>query len=400
MKEEIKVPAVGESITTGILSAWHKQNGEQVEAGENLYELETDKAAIDVPAPESGVLEILVQEGTEVSIGQTVGRLDRGEGASGGAAKTGAEGLVKSAGASETAESAPASLTEKAPKSSAEQGPGASAELPAKSQSEEQAGVRAEGQAQVASGAADGGPGAGETEGPGEARSERVAMSTIRRRTAERLVQARQSAAYVTTFNEIDMQEVINIRTQYQGQFEKEHGIKIGFMSFFVKAACQALKEFPVVNTEIDGQDIVYHHYYDIGVAVSIDQGLVVPVIRRADSGHFVDIERAIASLVQRAREKKLTPDDLAGGTFTITNGGVFGSMFSTPIPAYPQTAILGMHAIKKRPAVIEDEVVVRPIMIVALTYDHRVIDGREAVRFLGRVKEFIEEPEKLLLEL
>jgi 2-oxoglutarate dehydrogenase E2 component (dihydrolipoamide succinyltransferase) len=225
-------------------------------------------------------------------------------------------------------------------------------------------------------------------------------MSRIRKRTADRLVKATQTSAYLTTFNEIDMQKVIAIRTHYKASFEKEHGIKIGFMSFFVKACCQALKEFPCVNTQIDGDDIIYKYFYDIGVAVSIDEGLIVPNIRGADKLHFAEIEAMIASLAQRARDKRLLPDELTGGTFTITNGGIFGSLLSTPIPAFPQTAILGMHAIKKRPVVIDDQITIRPMMYVALTYDHRVIDGRDAVGFLARIKDFIEEPDKLLLEL
>ena len=233
-----------------------------------------------------------------------------------------------------------------------------------------------------------------------ERRVERVPMTMIRKRTAERLVQARQTAAHLTTFNEIDMQKVSDIRTRHKTDFEKEHGTRIGFMSFFVKACCQALKEFPAVNTQVEGDDIIYQHFYDIGVAMSIESGLIVPVLRDADAKSFAQIESAIADLAKRAQEKKLLPDELAGGTFTITNGGVFGSLLSTPIPAYPQTAILGMHAIKKRPVAIDDQIVVRPMMYVALTYDHRVIDGREAIGFLARVKDFIEEPERLLLRL
>jgi 2-oxoglutarate dehydrogenase E2 component (dihydrolipoamide succinyltransferase) len=210
----------------------------------------------------------------------------------------------------------------------------------------------------------------------------------------------RQSAAYLTTFNEIDMQKVSDIRARYKDEFQKEHGTRIGFMSFFVKACCQALKEFPAVNAQVDGDDIVYHHFYDIGVAISIEGGLVVPVIRDADTRPFADIEAAIADVAKRAQEKRLTPEELTGGTFTITNGGVFGSLLSTPIPAYPQTAILGMHAIRKRPVAIDDQITIRPMMYVALSYDHRVIDGREAIGFLGRVKSFIEDPDKLLLEL
>jgi 2-oxoglutarate dehydrogenase E2 component (dihydrolipoamide succinyltransferase) len=225
-------------------------------------------------------------------------------------------------------------------------------------------------------------------------------MTMIRRKTAERLAQARRTAAYLTTFNEIDMEKVIDIRAQYKTAFEKEHGIKIGFMSFFVKACCQALKEYPRVNAMIDGDEIVYNHFYDIGVAMSVEHGLIVPIIRDADKLHFAEIEKAIADLASRAGTKKIAPDELAGGTFTITNGGVFGSMMSTPIPAYPQSAILGMHAIKKRPVVIDDRIEIRPIMYVALSYDHRLIDGREAIGFLVRIKEYIEDPDKLLLEL
>jgi 2-oxoglutarate dehydrogenase E2 component (dihydrolipoamide succinyltransferase) len=225
-------------------------------------------------------------------------------------------------------------------------------------------------------------------------------MSTIRKKTAQRLVQAQQTAAYLTTFNEIDMQKVIDIRAAYKDQFERQHGIKIGFMSFFVKACCQALKEFPGVNCQLDGDDLVYHHFYDIGVAISTDQGLLVPVVRDADKLHFAEIEAAIADYAERARNKKIKIDELTGGTFTITNGGVFGSMLSTPIPAYPQTAILGMHAIKKRPVVVDDQMVIRPVMYVALSYDHRVIDGKQAISFLMTVKKYIEEPDKLLLEM
>jgi 2-oxoglutarate dehydrogenase E2 component (dihydrolipoamide succinyltransferase) len=231
-------------------------------------------------------------------------------------------------------------------------------------------------------------------------RSERVPMTAIRRKTAERLVQARSTAAHLTTFNEIDMQKVIEIRAHYKADFEKEHGTRIGFMSFFVKACCQALKEYPDVNARVEGNDIIYNYFYDIGVAISIDRGLIVPIIRDADKLHFADIETAISDLAKRAQEKKLLPDELSGGTFTITNGGVFGSLLSTPIPAYPQSAILGMHAIKKRPVVIDEQITIRSMMYVALTYDHRIIDGREAVGFLARIKEYIEDPDKLLLEL
>jgi 2-oxoglutarate dehydrogenase E2 component (dihydrolipoamide succinyltransferase) len=226
-----------------------------------------------------------------------------------------------------------------------------------------------------------------------------VPLSALRRRIAENLVRARQSAAHLTTFNEVDMQAVMEIRSRYREEFQQQHGVHIGLMSFFVKACCRALAEFPEVNAMLDGEELVYRHYYDIGVAVSTDRGLLVPVLRDADRMSFAGIERAIASLAERAREKRITPDELAGGTFTITNGGVFGSLLSTPIPNYPQTAILGMHVVQKRPVAVGDQVLIRPMMYVALTYDHRVIDGREAVGFLVRVKRLVEDPYRLLLD-
>lgn len=383
MKNEINVPSVGESITTGVVVSWIKNNGDNVEEGDLLFELETDKAVLEIPSPGAGTLEILVQEGTEVSIGQTVGMLSQDDDGS----KSSASTVEKPSAAAEKKSDAPVPPSENIQpvtehkidpktiqKTESEPHKTASSPMPWVVTPKKQV--------------------------AGKQRTERVPMSTIRRKTAERLVQAKQTSAYLTTFNEIDMQKVIEIRSQYKNQFLKEHGIKIGFMSFFVKACCQALKDFPSVNTQIEGNDIIYKYFYDIGVAMSIDKGLLVPVIRDADVRHFAEIETTIASMAQRAKDKKLMPDELIGGTFTITNGGIFGSLLSTPIPAYPQTAILGMHAIKKRPVVIDDQIIARPMMYVALTYDHRVIDGREAVSFLARVKEFIEDPDKLLLEL
>ena len=348
MKKEIEVPSVGESITSGVIVSWLANNGDHVKEGDIIFELETDKATLEIPSPDTGILEILVEQGSEVSIGQTVALLTSGE------------DMVPSAVPAPQKSPAAQKVEPATPPISKEP-------TPPKAQSR---------------------------------RTERIPMSTIRSKTAERLVKAIQSSAYLTTFNEIDMEKVIEIRTQYKEKFQKEHGVKIGFMSFVIKACCQALKEFPAVNTQVDGQTIIYKYFYDIGVAVSIDEGLIVPIIRDADTKHFAEIEAAIANLAQRAKEKKLLPDELTEGTFTITNGGVFGSLLSTPIPAYPQTAILGMHAIKKRPVVIGDQIVIRPMMYVALTYDHRAIDGRDAIGFLNRVKDFIEEPDKLLLEL
>lgn len=378
-KQEVKVPSVGESISSGVIVTWLKHSGDRVRQGDNLFELETDKAVLEIPSPAAGTLEVLVDEGTEVSIGQVVAMLE------------------PSADAEEPPTPEQPANAEPSPPASQEQVT-EKAEVPAP---EAKPLVPPAEETTVAPPPAPAPP-PPVTPSPaeGQRRTERVPMTMIRRKTAERLALARRTAAYLTTFNEIDMEKVIEIRSQYKTSFEKEHGIKIGFMSFFVKACCQSLKEYPRVNATIDGDDIVYNHFYDIGVAMSIEQGLIVPVIRDADKLHFADIEKAITDFAARASKKKIAPDELAGGTFTITNGGVFGSLMSTPIPAYPQSAILGMHAIKKRPVVVEDQITIRPMMYVALSYDHRLIDGREAIGFLLRIKEYIEDPDKLLLEL
>jgi 2-oxoglutarate dehydrogenase E2 component (dihydrolipoamide succinyltransferase) len=417
MKEEIKVPSVGESITTGTLAAWLRQDGELVKEGEKLFELETDKALIEVPCPGTGVLKIEVPEGTDVEISQTVATLDKD--ASATAAVPQPEAPVKESQTPGTPPLSPAvrrvvaehdldpqaiSGTGKAGRITKADALHAAEQLspaepaPTATKPDTAPLVVADPPKSPASPALPAMSPSGPA--PGERRTERVPMTKIRQRTAERLVQAKQNTAYLTTFNEIDMHQVVAIRSQYKDTFQKDHGIKIGFMSFFVKACCQALKAFPAVNAQIEDNDIVYHHYYDIGVAMSLERGLIVPVVRQADALHFAEIEARIASLAQRARDKKLMPDELAGGTFTITNGGIFGSLLSTPIPSYPQCAILGMHTIKKRAVVVDDQIVVRPMMYVALTYDHRVIDGRDAVGFLAKVRDYIEEPEKLLLEL
>lgn len=423
MKEEIKVPSVGESITTGVIVSWLKQNGDRIEEGDILFELETDKAVLEIPSTGSGTLEILVEEGKEVSIGQTVALLESDavekqtatpapEQKSAVTEQKDASSVLSPAVRRIVAEhkldpktiegTGKGGLITKADALIAVEQKATSRQTPEETTSPESVPATFAPKTVVPK---ESSPPivpviASKEQTAMERRIERVPMSAIRRRTAERLVQATQSSAYLTTFNEIDMQKIIDIRTQYKEEFLKEHGIKIGFMSFFVKASCQALKEFTCVNTQIDGNEIIYKYFYDIGVAISIEQGLIVPNIRNADGLHFAEIELIIASLAKRAREKKLLPDELTGGTFTITNGGVFGSLLSTPIPAFPQTAILGMHAIKKRPVVVDDQITIRPMMYVALTYDHRVIDGREAVGFLARIKEFIEEPDKLLLEL
>jgi len=385
MSKEVKVPSVGESITSGTIVSWIKKNGENVTEGENLFELETDKAVLEIPSPGNGVLEIIVNEGEEVEIGQVVAKLNSEEEADNTEKQPKEE--TREHEQEKTAESVKKETQEKETIQEPEQNKTEEPESPPSTK------IKEEKQQSVSS------PPVQETIEERQD-SERVPMSAIRKKTAERLVKAIQSSAYITTFNEIDMQKVIDIRHEYKEQFQKEHGIKIGFMSFFVKACIQSLKEFPSVNSQVDGTDIIYNHFYDIGIAISMNKGLIVPIIRNADKMHFAEVEKAIADFAQRADQKKIQPNELTGGTFTITNGGVFGSLLSTPIPAYPQTAILGMHAIKQRPIVIDDQITIRPMMYVALSYDHRVIDGREAVGFLARIKEYIENPDKLLLEL
>ncbi|MDD5674786.1 MAG: 2-oxo acid dehydrogenase subunit E2 [Chitinivibrionales bacterium] len=344
MKKNIVVPEMGESVSKGIIVAWLKKNGDAVNEGEPLFELETDKATVAVPATAAGILEILVQKESEVKIGQVVATIES-----------------KDTVPASTALTQPAAAPqERAPET----------------------------QAQTIAAA------------PDEPGQTRVAMTPLRKKTAERLVLARREAVYVTTFNEIDLSKVAAIRSHFAEGFEKDHGIKIGFMSFFVKASCKALAVHRELNARVEGDEIVYNNFYNIGVAISLDRGLIVPVVRNADALTFAEIEKAIAGLAKRARDKQLGPDELQGGTFTITNGGVFGSLMSTPVPAYPQAAILGMHAIKKRPVVVDDAIVIRPMMYVALTYDHRIVDGRDAIGFLVKVKEFIEEPDALLLEM
>lgn len=405
MKEDILVPSVGESITSGILTSWIKKEGEQVEEGEDLFELETDKATVAVPAPADGILHILIEEGQEVEIGQVVGDLTVGEGAP--AAAPAAESAPAAAPLSaQTAEpSGPAGPVDLSPAvrrvvkehglSIAElEGTGPKGRI-----TKEDVLRAAEAKKQGAAPPVDA-AGGQRAAAPTAERQTRVAMSRLRQTIANRLVQARQEIALLTTFNEINMEKVAALRKQYGESFEKKHGVRLGFMSFFVKAVCRALQRFPAVNAMIEGQEIVYNNFYDIGVAVSTDRGLVVPVLRDADAMSFAEIEKNILDLAARAREKKIAPDELAGGTFTITNGGVFGSLLSTPLPNYPQTGILGMHAIQKRPIAVDDQVVIKPMMYVALSYDHRLIDGREAVQFLATIKSLIEDPQALLLDV
>ncbi len=414
MKQAVEVPQVGESVTSGILAVWNVTDGAFVNEGEEIFELETDKATLPVPAPVSGVITIKVSADEEVDIGAVVAEIDT---------DAAAPAVSEAAPA---AEAAPA--TEKPVPASQESSPAATAAdalSPAVRRALEEHGLdSATVAAAVTPSGKDGrltkgdvesfvrdkrssgaplSPAPAASERPpagGAERQERKKMTNLRRTIAENLVRSKQQSAHLTTFNEVDMSGIIAMRTRYKDRFEQKHGVRLGFMSFFVKAAQRALVEFPAVNAFVDGDEIIYNYFYNIGVAISTDAGLVVPVLKNADSLGFADIESKIADFAARARARRLLPDEFTGGTFSITNGGVFGSMLSTPIPNPPQTAILGMHAINKRAVVVDDEIVVRPMMYVALTYDHRIIDGRGAIGFLGTIKHLVEEPAQLLLDL
>ena len=384
MNIEITVPALGESVTEATVAKWFKTQGEAVSADEVLCELETDKVAVEVPAPVAGtLLEIVAAEGETVEIGAVLGQI-----AEGAAAAKAAPAPAKAAASAPVAPLSPAVR-----KLVAEKGLDAGA-IPATGKGGRL--LKADVLKVIEGGAA---PSA--LAAPADARAEeRVPMTRLRRRIAERLKEAQNTAAMLSTFNEVDMTKLLAVRAAHRERFEKKHGVRLGLMSFFTKACIVGLKEIPAVNAAIDGQEIVYRNYYDIGVAVSTPQGLVVPVVRDADTLGFAAIERTIADFGARARDGKITIADLAGGTFTITNGGVFGSLLSTPILNPPQSGILGMHKTQPRPVAVDGNVEIRPMMYLALTYDHRIIDGREAVTFLVRVKECIEDPERILLDL
>jgi 2-oxoglutarate dehydrogenase E2 component (dihydrolipoamide succinyltransferase) len=415
MAIEIIVPSVGESITEGILSRWFKKDGTAVKENEPLFELETDKAAQEIPSPADGILSVAVAEGSKVQIGDVVGHVEAGT-------ATPAPGKPRTSDAEKTPEPARPKAAEKTSEKTSE--PILS---PAARQMAADAGINPsrltgsgrEGRVlkedvlsflereKPVSPPAPPPPSAtprfsdppSPTRNNGE-RETRERMSGIRQRIAARLVEAQSTAAILTTFNEIDMSAVMALRAKYKDAFQKKHGVGLGFMSFFVKAAVEALRAFPLVNARVEGNDIVHCHYHDIGVAVSTERGLMVPVVRDCDQKNFAAVEREIIALANKAREGKITVGDLQGGTFTITNGGVFGSLLSTPILNPPQSGILGMHTIQKRPVAVNDQVVIRPMMYVALSYDHRIVDGREAVSFLVRVKECVENPERVLLEI
>jgi|APLak6261673822_1056097.scaffolds.fasta_scaffold01455_5 2-oxoglutarate dehydrogenase E2 component (dihydrolipoamide succinyltransferase) len=392
MSFEILVPSLPESVADATLVAWHKQAGDWVDEGENLADLETDKVILEVPAPKSGVLkEILKQNGEIVLGGQLLALLDVQPG------KQAAKAAQK-----EDASLSPSVrrlVAETAVDPNAISGSGKHGRI-LKSDVLDYLSEQQQSPLEPVS--------APETpHSPLSATAiaslrpeQRVPMTRLRAKVAERLLQAQQNAAMLTTFNEVNLKAVIDLRNQYKDRFEEKHAIKLGFMSFFVKASIEALKRFPAINASIDGNDIIYHGYYDIGIAVTTPRGLIVPILRDADQLDFAGIEKGIHDFGTKARNGSISVEDLSGGTFTITNGGIFGSMLSTPILNPPQCAILGMHAIKDRPVVENGEIVIRPIMYLALSYDHRLVDGKEAVQFLGIIKECLEAPAHLLLNI
>lgn len=409
MLVQVKVPALSESVAEATLLSWHKKQGEFVKRDENLIDIETDKVVLELPAPESGVLTKIVKaDGGSVVANEVIAEIDTE--AKGAAAAPAATEQPAKAAASAPATAAPASDTvivmPAARKIAADKGIDAtSLKGTGRDGRVTKEDVLSAGQAAPAPQA----PPKPVSRGPspvnidqvlGDRPEQRVPMSRLRKRVAERLLESQSNAAILTTFNEVNMQPVMDLRKKYRERFEKEHGVKLGFMSFFVKAVVAALKKFPVVNASVDGDDIVYHGFFDIGMAVGSPRGLVVPIVRNADQMNFADIEKQIADFGKRAQDGKLTIEELTGGTFSISNGGVFGSMLSTPIINPPQSAILGVHATKERAVVEDGQVVVRPMNYLALSYDHRIIDGREAVLFLVAIKDALEDPSRLLLDL
>lgn len=396
MSTEIKIPAVGESVSSAVISTWHIKNGEEVSKGDTLLTLETDKISTELTAEADGVLEVLAEEGEEVKIGAVVGKINEGDGKkskkaapkekksdpetkSGASIADAAEKKEPTGDKQKTKKSRPSKKQE-----SKEAKPEQKEAAPKKSE------VSSEGREAESS--------AEPSKERGDERTTRKPLSPLRRKIAEHLVAAQQNAAILTTFNECDMSEVMELRKNAQETFQKKHGVKLGFMSFFVKAVVAALQEVPSINGRLDGNEFVQNHYYDIGVAVGTDRGLIVPVIRDADRKSFAEIEKDILDYAARAKEGKVTYEDLQGGVFTISNGGIYGSLLSTPILNPPQSGILGMHKIQERPMAVDGRVEIRPMMYLALSYDHRVVDGKEAVTFLVRVKTCLEEPARLLI--
>lgn len=428
---DIKVPAVGESVTEAEIGEWLKKSGDYVKRDEVILTLETDKASVEVVAEDSGVLKTMAEEGDTVAIGAVVATLDTSASAPQESAQKDVSKDKSKKGESQD-ESQDEKSVEKKP-SSGQNGSSKPQEAPQMSASpnkdhlspavrkavhekgldpnsiegtgrggrltkEDVMNVSSPSSTPPKEPTSDKSPAPARRD-PSE-RTERVKMTTIRRKIAERLVKAQQTAAILTTFNEVDMSTLMNLREQYKEPFEKKHGVRLGFMGFFVKATIEALKEFPAVNAEIDGTDMLYKNYYNIGVAVSSPKGLVVPVLKDADQMSLAEIEQEIKNYALKARDGKISIDDMSDGSFTISNGGVFGSLMSTPILNPPQSGILGMHKIEKRPVVVDDQVQVRPMMYLALSYDHRMIDGKESVSFLVRIKDNIEDPSRMLLQV
>lgn len=403
MALEVKVPPMGESISEATVASWHKKPGDAVKSGDILVELETDKVTMEVPCPVDGVLkEIKRQSGDTVKLEDVLAIVEAGAVASApaqpAAPAASAPVAPSSSAKNETLPPGARRLAEEAGVDASQiQGSGKRGQV-TKPDVVEHIAKGASAPAKPAP-AASATPIAPSRERKG-AREEVVPMSRLRQRIAERLVEAQQSAAILTTFNEVDMSAMMDIRNRYKDVFEKKHGVKLGFMSFFVKAVIEGLKAYPAVNAEIRGTDTIYKNYYDIGVAVGGPKGLVVPIVRDSDLLSMAEIEMEIARLAQRVKEGSITLDEMSGGTFTISNGGIYGSMMSTPILNPPQSGILGMHNITKRAVVVNDQIVIRPMMYLALSYDHRIIDGKEAVSFLVKVKECVENPERMLLEV
>jgi 2-oxoglutarate dehydrogenase E2 component (dihydrolipoamide succinyltransferase) len=407
MAIEIRVPNLPESVSSATIASWHFKTGDAIKREQNLLDLETDKVVLEVPATSDGVLkEIRVQPGATVVAGDILGVLEEGAAAAAAPAARAeaakAPATSSSAGNDDQSPAVRKLLSEMGLSASQISGSGKGGRLTVED---------VKGYADKPKPAPAAAPAAAPKPAPaasapvaaravGAREEQRVPMTRIRARIAERLLEAKNSTAMLTTFNEVDLKAVSELRARYKDPFEKAHGVKLGFMSFFVKAAIEALKKYPVLNASVDGQDVIYHGYYDIGVAVSSERGLVVPILRDADLLNMAEVEKTIGDFGVRAKANKLTMEDLTGGTFSITNGGVFGSMLSTPILNPPQSAILGMHGITERAMVVNGQVVVRPMMYLALSYDHRIIDGKEAVLGLRTIKECLEDPAKILLQI
>jgi 2-oxoglutarate dehydrogenase E2 component (dihydrolipoamide succinyltransferase) len=402
MTIEVRVPQLPESVADATLVSWHKKPGDAVARDENLVDLETDKVVLEVPAPAAGILSaIKLGDGMTVTSGQILALIEEGAPLVGTPAAAGRNGnAAAAANANAAAKLSPAAkrvVEEHKVDPAAVAGTGRDGRV---SKSDVVNYLAAQDAAPAAARAKSPPPLPEPIAARGSRSLQRVPMTRLRARIADRMVQAQATQALLTSFNEVDLKAVNELRSRYKDQFEKQHGVKLGFMSFFTKACVEALRKFPSVNASVDDHDIVYHEYFDIGVAVSTERGLIVPVLRDADQMSFADIEKSIAHFAARARAGTITMEELTGGTFTITNGGIFGSLLSTPIVNAPQSAILGMHKIQDRAVVIDGQVAVRPMMYVALTYDHRLIDGREAVQFLVTVKQCLEDPARMVLNV